>query len=58
MVLREGGKTSGIELKPIPFEFNNDWNIVQTKWVNLKTLLNDQLYTNVRKSGSIDPYRL
>jgi signal transduction histidine kinase len=54
MILREGGKTSGIELKPLQSEFMNDWNIVQTKWVTLNTAIKNQLYPNAQDSGSID----
>jgi signal transduction histidine kinase len=56
MTLKEGGKTSGIELEPLPPKFTNTWNTVQEKWVKLKTALHDQLYKNAEEQshGSIN----
>ncbi len=44
--LKEGGKTSGIELEPLSSEFTNEWNIIQGKWTKLKTILADRVYKN------------
>ena len=54
MILREGGKTSDIQLKPLPLEFIEDWNTIQTKWITIKTAIKDQLDTNAQELGSID----
>jgi signal transduction histidine kinase len=38
LALRQGGNIiSGIELKPLPREFLEDWNIIYQKWVSLQT---------------------
>jgi signal transduction histidine kinase len=37
--LRQGGKVSDIDLKPLPSQFFDDWNIIDQKWVSLKTSL-------------------
>lgn len=54
MTLRDGGKISGIELKPLPSEFTIDWNVIQTKWATIKTAIRDQLDTNKLDSGFTD----
>src|SRR6185312_14867436 len=46
MALKNGGNVSNIQIPPIPSEFINTWNIVYQKWINLKSLLNDNLYNN------------
>ena len=46
MALKNGGNVSNIQIQPIPSEFINTWNIVYQKWINLKSLLNDNLYNN------------
>ena len=51
MTLKEGGKTSGIELEPLPPKFTNTWNTVQEKWAKLKTALYDQLYKNAEEQS-------
>ena len=38
LVLRQGGNSiAGIDLKPLPREFLNDWNKIYQKWISLKT---------------------
>ncbi len=46
MALKNGGNVSNIQIQSIPSEFINTWNIVYQKWINLKSLLNDNLYNN------------
>src|SRR5919206_1233000 len=36
LALRQGGKVSDVDLKPLPSEFFDDWNIIYQKWVPLK----------------------
>src|SRR5215207_7470610 len=37
LALRQGGNNiSGIDLKPLPTEFLDDWNIIYQKWLQLK----------------------
>jgi hypothetical protein len=43
LVLREGGKTAGIDLKPLPIEFLNDWNEIHQKWISLKTIITNNI---------------
>jgi hypothetical protein len=39
LTLRQGGKISDIDLKPLPSQFLDDWNTIYQKWVSLKTTL-------------------
>jgi signal transduction histidine kinase len=39
LVLKQGGKISDIDLKPLPSEFLNDWYNIYQKWRLLKTIL-------------------
>ena len=43
LALRQGGKVSNIDLKPLPSEFFDDWNIIYQKWVSLKTTLTNNI---------------
>lgn len=38
MVLKEGGKTSGVEVKSLPPISLDSWNIVDTNWNDFKTI--------------------
>jgi len=38
MVLKEGGKTSGVEVKSLPPSSLDSWNIVDTNWNGFKTI--------------------
>ena len=44
--MKVGGKTSGIELEPLPSEFTSEWNAIQGGWIELKTILADRVYKN------------
>ncbi|MGZ5548338.1 MAG: HAMP domain-containing sensor histidine kinase [Nitrososphaeraceae archaeon] len=46
LTLKQGGKISDIELKPLPDEFSNDWDNIYQKWILLKTTL-----TNILKES-------
>ena len=40
LALRQGGNSiAGIDLKPLPREFLDDWNKIYQKWVSLKTII-------------------
>ena len=55
LVLREGGKTASIDLKPLPVEFLNDWNNVYQKWISLETIIaNNIIKPSDKNMGSID----
>jgi signal transduction histidine kinase len=43
LALRQGGKVSDVDLKPLPSEFFDDWNIIYQKWVSLKTTLTNNI---------------
>ena len=46
--MRQGGNTiAGIDLKPLPREFVDDWNIIYQKWLQLKT----NIVNNIIKPG-------
>jgi len=49
LTLKQGGKISDIELKPLPDEFSNDWDNIYQKWILLKTTLTN----NVLKESQI-----
>ena len=53
MALRQGGKVSDIELKPLPSEFFDDWDIIYQKWVSLKTTLTNNIIKPNEKINSV-----
>ena len=52
LALRQGGKVSNIDLKPLPSEFFYDWNIIYQKWVSLKTILANNI---IKPNEKINP---
>jgi signal transduction histidine kinase len=52
LALRQGGKISDIELKPLPSEFFDDWDIIYQKWVSLKTTLTNNI---IKPNEKINP---
>jgi signal transduction histidine kinase len=45
LALRQGGNNiSGIDLKPLPTEFLDDWNIIYQKWLQLKTIIVNNIF--------------
>jgi len=49
--LRQGGKMIAgvIDLKPLPKEFLEDWNIIYQKWILLKTNLTNKIIDSTNK---------
>ena len=49
--LRQGGKMVAgvIDLKPLPKEFLEDWNIIYQKWISLKTNLTNKIIDSTNK---------
>src|SRR5919198_6664219 len=47
IALKEGGKVSGVDLKPLPPQFTDSWKTVNDKWHVYKTFIAD----NIIKSG-------
>ena len=43
LVLRQGGNIAGIDLKPIPRDFLDDWNKIYQKWISLKTIVTNNI---------------
>jgi methyl-accepting chemotaxis protein len=41
--LKEGGTISGLELRPLPYEFLNLWNTIDLKWNIYKTSITDKI---------------
>jgi signal transduction histidine kinase len=41
--LKQGGKISGIDLKPLPSQFSSYWNTIYQKWVLLKTAITNNI---------------
>jgi len=46
MVLKDGGKISGVDIQALPPSFLDSWNIVNTNWKYFKTILADKLHIN------------
>jgi hypothetical protein len=38
LTLKNGGKISDIDLKPLPSEFSKDWDDIYQTWILLKTI--------------------
>ena len=54
LTLKQGGKISDIELKPLPDEFSDDWDNIYQKWILLKTtLMNDILKESQTRSSMV-----
>src|SRR5215204_53534 len=43
LVLKQGGKTSGIEVKPLSSEFSGLWNIINEKGQSFKRFINENI---------------
>ncbi len=59
MVLKDGGITSAVQLKPLPGDFLDGWNKVNSHWTDLKTMIQDQIYDrfaieNIKTNTEID----
>src|SRR5215213_354244 len=52
LALRQGGKVQDVDLKPLPLEFFDDWNIIYQKWVSLKTILTNNI---IKPNEKINP---
>ena len=53
LTLKQGGKISDIELKPLPDEFSNDWDNIYQKWILLKTTLTNKILKESQTSSSM-----
>ena len=54
LTLKQGGKISDIELKPLPDEFSNDWNNIYQKWILLKTTLTNNILKESQTRSSME----
>ncbi len=55
LALKQGGNIAGIDLKPLPTEFSDDWNKIYLKWISLKTIIaNNITKPSDENIGSID----
>ena len=45
LMLKNGGRISDIDLKPLPSEFSGDWDNVNNEWIELKSILSKALLT-------------
>ena len=52
LALKNGGKISGIDLKPLPPEFSDEWDVVYQKWIELKKILSNNI---LKESQIINP---
>jgi signal transduction histidine kinase len=46
IVLKDGGKISGLDVQSLPPSFWDSWSTVNTNWKDFKTILDDKLYNN------------
>ena len=53
LTLKQGGKISDIELKPLPDEFSNDWDNIYQKWILLKTILTNNILKESQTRSSM-----
>jgi len=53
LTLRQGGKISDIDLKPLPSEFLDDWNTIYQKWISLKTTLTNNIIKPNEKINTV-----
>ncbi|HET9807403.1 MAG TPA: HAMP domain-containing sensor histidine kinase [Nitrososphaeraceae archaeon] len=53
LTLKQGGKISDIELKPLPDEFSNDWDNIYQKWILLKTTLTNNVLKESQTRSSM-----
>ena len=53
LTLKQGGKISDIELKPLPDEFSNDWDNIYQKWNGLKTTLTNNILKQSQTRSSM-----
>ena len=53
LTLKQGGKISDIELKPLPDIFSNDWDNIYQKWILLKTTLTNNILKESQTHSSM-----
>lgn len=51
--LKQGGKISDIELKPLPSEFSGSWDIINKKWQSFKAFITTDKIINSSKQSSL-----
>jgi signal transduction histidine kinase len=54
LTLKQGGKISDTELKPLPDEFSNDWDNIYQKWILLKTTLTNNILKESQTRSSME----
>jgi signal transduction histidine kinase len=55
LTLQQGGTIgAGIDLKPLPREFLDDWNKIYQKWISIKTDLADKIIKSTNSETTID----
>jgi signal transduction histidine kinase len=58
LMLKHGGMISDLELKPLPYEYSNEWNILHKNWIKLKSTLSNNILkqdqiTNFFEAGKL-----
>ena len=54
LTLKNGGRISDIDLKPLPSEFSGDWDNVNQEWVELKSILTNNILKQNPTISSVD----
>ncbi|MDP9289672.1 MAG: hypothetical protein M3P08_15955 [Thermoproteota archaeon] len=54
IALKQGGMISGIDLKPLPSNFLDLWNIVDGRWNGFKTYVTNKLLTSPQARTTTD----
>jgi nitrate/nitrite-specific signal transduction histidine kinase len=54
-VLKQGGKISDVELKPLSSEFSSLWNIINKQWQSYRMFINEKIISpNQRLSAAVE----
>jgi len=43
LLLKQGGNVAGIDLKPLPVAFLDEWKEINLKWISIKKIITDNL---------------
>jgi signal transduction histidine kinase len=53
-VLKQGGKISDVELKPLSSEFSSLWNIINKQWQSYRMVINEKIINPNQRPSAVD----